>query len=107
MNLRLRFIQQIGLFTQLGMLVEIFYQWNKNNSSRDNTELSLHISSNTDQLFPYLYQEHQAQYWDSIIRHQDNKPLRIRDTVGIYQYFFCQTFVKKSAKPALIVYIRV
>lgn len=60
MNLIFHFIQQIGLFTQLGMLVE-FYQWNKNNSSRDNTELPLHISSNTDQLFPYLYQEHQAQ----------------------------------------------
>lgn len=52
----------------MGTLVECC-QCNKNKSNRDNTELSLCIHSRNDKLFPYLYQEHQAQQWDSIIGH--------------------------------------
>lgn len=68
MNFRLSLYSAIGLFTQWGTLVECC-QCNKNKSNRDNTELSLCIHSRNDKLFPYLYQEHQAQQWDSIIGH--------------------------------------
>lgn len=89
MNLRLYFIQQIGLFTQWGTLVE-GCQCNKN-KLRGNTELFLyiHIHSRIDQLFPYLYQEHQAQQWNSIVGHWfNNKPQKSSNTLGIYFFFF-------------------
>lgn len=54
MNLRLHFIQQIRLFTQLGMLVD-FHQWNKNNSSRDKYWTPFtHLQQHWPTFFPYL-----------------------------------------------------